>query len=59
MFEDDNEGYGLNSYNAHSEDPQCTNALNTEISTNLRTLSKNSAKKVAKCSIQKLPEEIP
>ena len=36
MFEDDNEGYGLNSYNEHCEDPQCTNALNTEIGTNLK-----------------------
>lgn len=29
MFEDDNEGYGINSFNSHIEDPQSTNAINT------------------------------
>ena len=29
MFEEDNEGYGINSYNPMCEDPQCSNAINT------------------------------
>jgi len=29
MFEEDNEGYGLNAYNEGCEDPQSTNAINT------------------------------
>jgi hypothetical protein len=40
MFEEDNEGYGINGYNQHSEDPQCTNAINTEIISNICALTK-------------------
>ena len=40
MFEDDNEGYGINSFNSHIEDPQSTNAINTEIISNLRMIAK-------------------
>lgn len=29
MFEEDNEGYGINSYNQACEDPQSSNAINT------------------------------
>lgn len=29
MFEEDNEGFGLNSFNNMCEDPQCSNAINT------------------------------
>lgn len=44
MFEEDNEGYGINGYNQHSEDPQSTNAINTEIITNIRSLSRADKK---------------
>jgi hypothetical protein len=46
MFEPDNEGFGLNSFNQYSEDPQCTNAINTEIITNLSKLLENPSKKI-------------
>lgn len=31
MFEEDNEGYGLNSFNPAVEDPQASNSLNTSL----------------------------
>ena len=31
MFENDNEGFGMNSFNPTCEDPQCSNAIYTEI----------------------------
>lgn len=42
MFEQDNEGYGINAYNQGCEDPQATNAINTEILTNINALKKPS-----------------
>ena len=40
MFENDNEGYGINGYNPHSLDPQSTNAINTEVIGPLREMAK-------------------
>lgn len=43
MFEEDNEGYGLNSFNPAVEDPQASNSLNTslvEVLQEIRKLSK-------------------
>lgn len=40
MFEEDNEGYGINAYNQGCEDPQATNAINTEILTKINSLKK-------------------
>jgi hypothetical protein len=57
MFEEDNEGYGLNSYNQHCEDPQCTNAINTEIITNLNALAKITAKKVLIIPLRNCPKK--
>jgi len=31
MLEEDNEGFGINSYNVKCDDPSCTNALNSSI----------------------------
>ncbi len=53
MFEEDNEGFGLYGYNQHSLDPQTTNAINTEIVTPLKNLSKKAQKS------KKLSPEIP
>lgn len=39
MFEADNEGFGMNSFNPSSEDPQCSNAINTELLTYLKTIA--------------------
>lgn len=44
MFEPDNEGFGLNSFNAMCEDPQCTNAINTEIISFLRQIKYKNSK---------------
>lgn len=44
MFEPDNEGFGLNSFNTHCEDPQCSNAINTEIITYLRQIKYKNSK---------------
>lgn len=35
MLEEDNEGFGLNSYNTKCDDPAATNALNTSIQPDL------------------------
>lgn len=39
MFEEDNEGYGLHGFNAHTLDPQATNALHTELVTIIHPLA--------------------
>lgn len=31
MFEEDNEGYGINSFNSAIEDPQASNSINTSL----------------------------
>jgi hypothetical protein len=31
MFEEDNEGFGINSFNPHIDDPQSTNAIYTSV----------------------------
>lgn len=31
MFEEDNEGFGINSYNPAVEDPQASNSINTSL----------------------------
>lgn len=38
MFEPDNEGFGLNSFNPTCEDPQCSNAISTEIVSFLKNM---------------------
>lgn len=38
MIEEENEGYGLNSYNEKCEDPSSTNALNSSIYSELNTI---------------------
>lgn len=40
MFEEDNEGYGINSFNEMCEDPQSTNAIYTEVLTRINSLKK-------------------
>jgi hypothetical protein len=40
MFEEDNEGYGINSFNEMCEDPQSTNAIYTEILSKINALKK-------------------
>jgi hypothetical protein len=44
MFEPDNEGYGLYGFNSFTLDPQATNAINTEVVTNLKALAKKAEK---------------
>ena len=45
MFEEDNEGFGLNSFNPHSEDPQSSNAIHTQIISHLRQAVQTGSKK--------------
>jgi len=42
MFEEDNEGYGLNSFNPAVEDPQASNSLNTSLVEVLQQIRKLS-----------------
>lgn len=44
MFEKDNEGFGLNAFNAMCEDPQCTNAINTEMLSFLASIKVNTSR---------------
>lgn len=44
MFEEDNEGFGLNSFNAMCEDPQCSNGINTEIISYLKQIKSKHSK---------------
>ena len=44
MFEKDNEGFGLNSFNPMCEDPQCSNAINTEIVIYLKQIKYKKSK---------------
>lgn len=44
MFEEDNEGFGLNSFNPMCEDPQCSNAINTEIVSFLKNCKSKQSK---------------
>ena len=38
MTEDDNEGFGFNSYSIKTEDPSATNALNSSIFSEMKTI---------------------
>ena len=38
MLEEDNEGFGMNSYNVKCDDPSCTNALNSSIFEELKEI---------------------
>lgn len=44
MFEEDNEGFGFNSFNPKCEDPQCSNAINTEIVSFLKNCKSKQSK---------------
>lgn len=57
MFEADNEGYGIHSYNAMCEDPQCTNAINTEVLSFLSGI-KISHSKTYKETVKRLVEQL-
>lgn len=48
MFEEDNEGFGLNSFNSMVEDPQCSNAINTEVITFLKAINSKHSKEYQK-----------
>ena len=45
MFEEDNEGFGINSFNPHIADPQSTNAIYTSVIDYLNALKKKQLSK--------------
>ena len=57
MFESENEGFGINSYNAMCEDPQCSNAINTEILSHLKEIKFKGSKEYEE-SVKKMVDQL-